>query len=151
MHKTPTGIEMTEPSQDDVVAPSPENEVDCKNLFKHDHPVVMGDLKVLRNFAKEYLFEMIKFVFHKSTLDIGNLIYEIYMRECTPKLTGTKMLKNDIKKKMYCNFIWTTGTTSNRPAVQSGLSSRRTTVYNFMHNKFQGKFWTACGFQHVCI
>ena len=136
-------MDMTEPSRDAVGAASPETEVDTKDLFTPDHPIVLGDLKVLYKFAKDHLFQIIKFVFHKSTLNLGNQIFEVYMKECTPNLTGVKIFNNDVEKKMYCNFIWTTGTTSSHPAVQSGLSCRRTAVYNSMHNKFLGKYKTA--------
>ena len=114
--------------------------VECKELFSADNTVVIEDLKILFHFAKEDLFQRVKFLFNESILSVGNQIYNVYIKECVPKLKGTSTLKGDLEKKMYVNFIWTTGTTSSRPAVQRGLSAKRTTVYNGMRNKFEGKF-----------
>ena len=127
------------PTNENNTLQDEEDNVDTE-LFNDNNSVVVDDLKLLHNFAKQQIFLWIKFIFNKSSLNIGGQIYQVYIKECAPKLKGIKSLKDVSNKNKYFNFIWKTGTSRGSSAVQSGLSAKRSSIYTYMYNKFQGKF-----------
>ena len=126
-----------ETNEDTAVVEAPSNSVVFE--FSVMNPVVVQDLEILLNFAKEELFTKTKFLFRPDDLNVGNRAYNLFVKCCKEKLQGIRKVQDSNFEQYYLNFIWTQGTRGRPNLIQRGLTSKRSAVQTYMAYRFAGK------------
>lgn len=101
-----------------------------------------ADLAILKTWVREELFDEVKIVYNASELEVEKDLYWMFIKASKDKLLGLKGLPGEANKqlrKMYVNMLWREANKPKVNLVTDGISTRRSTVYTAMSNKFSGE------------
>ena len=100
------------------------------------------DLILLSQWAKNELFEKVKFLYNpEKDLRVNGALYTLFVSDCHSRLVGLKSpIATGEYRKMYVQFLWQEGNKRKVNLVANGLTKRRSVVYAAMQIRFVGKY-----------
>ena len=102
-----------------------------------DEEVLKEDALNIATYVKEEMYYGIKFLYDpKEDLAIGNQIFNHFYRTCRKTLQGLKKYGYDEqeKKELYIRYLWKHAL--DERIQQDALSTKRSSVYTVMQNRF---------------
>ena len=104
--------------------------------------VAKEDLEIVAEWVKRDLFEKVKFLYNpQKDLAFEGKIYKKFVRNCKDRLIGLKIgMPSDEYKELYTKMVWTEANKKKLNIVANALTTRRSSVYSAMQNRFVGKF-----------
>jgi hypothetical protein len=109
------------------------------------------DLVLVSRWVKTDLFERVKFLYNpEKDLQVNGILYNLFVNDCKGRMVGLKSpLATGEYRKMYVQFLWQEANKKKRNIVTNGLTSRRSSVYAAMQNRFVGKSGAASVLQRL--
>ena len=97
------------------------------------------DLRVLQEYVREDLFYSVKFVYNvREDLKEGGLIFNDFKRKRFDEVG--KHLRTDDSKGRDTYFLLLWKVAEKEKVIVDGLSTKRSSVYAIMFNRFEGEF-----------
>ena len=102
---------------------------------------LQSDQRVVRDYVKNKIFEMVVFVWSQKSLNPGGVLHKAYLKDCRHLLSGGKLMSvSDADANAYMNILW-------RNMMKDGcykvwLGQRRSNTYQAMQDRFESKFST---------
>ena len=100
----------------------------------------INDQRALVEYIKNDLFPKVKFVYDNEDWEVGNRIYNDYLKKCNEKM-GLRTM-TEVEKTRNMEKIWLSAQTKN--LQKKALVQKRSAVYTVMRNKFDGKYNLEC-------
>jgi hypothetical protein len=104
--------------------------------------VAKEDLLLVSQWAKTDLFEKVKFLYNPDKdLQVNGRLYKLFVNECKERLVGLRgpMAIGDYRR-VYVELLWQEANKKRKNLVANALTTRRSSVYSAMQNRFVGKF-----------
>lgn len=96
------------------------------------------DLMLVSQWAKVDLFEKVKFLYNQEKdLQVNGMLYKLFVNDCKDRLVGLKGTVSDYRR-VYVELLWQEANKKKRNLVANGLTTRRSSVYATMQNRFVG-------------
>ena len=96
------------------------------------------DLMLVSQWAKVDLFEKVKFLYNQDKdLQVNGMLYKLFVNDCKDRLVGLKGTVGDYRR-VYVELLWQEANKKKRNLVANGLTTRRSSVYATMQNRFVG-------------
>ena len=128
-------------SENDVNPPAATWQGD--NTHAAGKPTILKeDLELLTKWVRTDLFEKVKFLYNPDTdLQINGSLYKLFVNDCKGRLIGLKgPLATGDYRRIYVELLWQEANKRKRNLVANGLTTRRSTVYSAMQNRFIGEY-----------
>ena len=128
-------------SENDVNPPAATRQGD--NRHAAGKPTILReDLELLTKWVRTDLFEKVKFLYNPDTdLQINGSLYKLFVNDCKGRLIGLKgPLATGDYRRIYVELLWQEANKRKRNLVANGLTTRRSTVYSAMQNRFIGEY-----------
>lgn len=95
--------------------------------------VLNEDTLVIATYVKEEMYYGVKFLYDpKHDLAVGGMIFNHFYRKCRKKLEGFKRYQE--QKEIYIRYLWKQAI--DERIQQDSLSTKRSSVYTVMQNRF---------------
>jgi hypothetical protein len=104
--------------------------------------VAKEDLELLAQWVRTDLFDRVKFLYNpEKDLRVGGALYQAFVRDCRERLVGLKGPQASAQEysSMYLELLWREANKKKKNVVANGLTSKRSSVYSAMQNRFIGK------------
>jgi hypothetical protein len=104
-----------------------------------DNAEMKRDLKTLKDYIKDDLYFLVKFVYEPDTmLDVEGAIYKNYYENCKPRMGyGDAATTNrTAAARLHMQNVWNAALA--KKVQVKALSQKRSAVYTVMQNKFHG-------------
>jgi hypothetical protein len=101
-----------------------------------------SDLQTLKAWVRDDLFSEVKIIYNSEyELRVDGAIYWKFVKCCKDKLIGLRQLQGDRntpRRQLYLHMLWREANKPKVKLVAEGVSTRRSTVYTAMSNRFSG-------------
>jgi hypothetical protein len=106
-----------------------------------DVAIQKDDLVLMSTWAKNELFEKVKFIYNpEKDLRVNGMLYNLFVSDCKARLVGLKSpIATGEYRKMYVQFLWQEGNKRKVNLVANGLTTKRSGVSAAMQIRFVGK------------
>lgn len=103
--------------------------------------VAQEDLEIMSQWVRTDLFDKVKFLYNpEKDLQVNGALYKLFITNCKERLVGLRGPHATAEyRRMYVELLWQEGNKKRRHVVANGLTSRRSSVYSAMQNRFVGK------------
>ncbi len=109
--------------------------------------VAPEDLKLVSEWTKNDLFEKVRFLYNpEHDLRADGPLHRLFIRNCKRRLVGLKAATGSsteerlLYEKLYVKMLWAEANKKKRNILAVGLTTRRSSVYSAMQNRFVGKW-----------
>jgi len=99
---------------------------------------VSADLRKIKKYVKEELFQRVIFMFTDDQMDEGSFFHKDYMTNCRDLVGGRGMSdEDDDAEDPYMTHLWTI--MAKEKSYKKWLSSKRSNTYQAVQDKFHHK------------
>lgn len=114
--------------------------------------VAAEDLEMVAQWTKNDLFEKVRFLYNPDhELRADGPLKKLFVRDCKSRLLGLKAAAGANEEELYLNMLWAEANKKKRNLVAVGLTTRRSSVYSAMQNRFVGEWGGVSYFNGDCV